>query len=206
MPNDPGAHNPPDGCPLLRAQRRKGSTIPCSYEVPPPRWRVDPRVDRLVADRTPIGCWGASTWRPIPPRAPGLEAPADPAGRAHPGAGPGTGPQNRGGLEGTLLGRSAPMCRASWRCVPGTTPTPIPHRSQPSPTHSKVDDTPHRSARNRLKPYDTISFRSSRSNHYTTCLDLVELCPLPRPPKTPTAESSSSTTLTPRATVLVVSR
>ena len=52
-----GAHNPPAGA-LLRAQRREGSTIPCSYEVPPPGWRVDPCVDRLVADRAPIGCWG----------------------------------------------------------------------------------------------------------------------------------------------------
>lgn len=31
-----GAHNPPDGCPLLRTPPPGGSTILCSYEAPPP--------------------------------------------------------------------------------------------------------------------------------------------------------------------------
>lgn len=59
--HDPGAHNPADGRSTSARPAAGGSTIPCSYEVPPPGWRVDPRVDRLVADRAPIGCWGAST-------------------------------------------------------------------------------------------------------------------------------------------------
>ena len=102
----------------------------------------------------------------------GLEAPADPAGRAHPGAGPGTGPDNRAGIEGALLGTGAPTrghaprlpapaapvsARAALDPAPDhrrgpakhsgdarlTTQTPAPHRPQPGPTRSKADDNPH---------------------------------------------------------------
>ena len=117
---------------------------------------------------------------PPPPRAPGLEAPADPAGRAHPGAGPGTGPQNRVGPEGALLGTGASACGHAPRLPapvapvgarvaldptpdhrrgpaehPGdarlTTQTPAPHRSQHGPTHSKADDNPHPTPLNQEK-------------------------------------------------------
>ena len=167
-----GAHNPPDGCPLLRAPppgaaRSRAPTRPLLHDG------VWIHVhSRLVADRAPIGCWGASAWRPTPPRAPGLEAPADLAGRAHPGAGPGTGPQNRVGIEGALLGTGASACGHAPRLLAPvapvgarvaldpapdhrrgpaehsgdarlTTQTPAPHRSQHGPPYSKTDDNPH---------------------------------------------------------------
>lgn len=48
---------------------------------------------------------------PPPPRAPGLEAPADLAGRSAPGeVGHDTGPQNRVGIDGALLGTGASAC------------------------------------------------------------------------------------------------
>ena len=113
-----GAHNPPAGA-LLRAHRREGSTIPCSYEVLH-RDGVWIHVhSRLVADRAPIGCWGASAWRPTLPRAPGLEAPADLAGRSAPGeVGHDTDPQNRVGIEDALLGTGAPACGHAPRLPP----------------------------------------------------------------------------------------
>ena len=141
------------------APRRRGQHDPVFYEAPPPRWRVDPRcevVSWLIVRPSTAGepAHGA----PLSLRAPGLEAPADLAGRAHPGAGPGTGPQNRVGIEGALLGTGAPTCGHAPRFPasdrrrgptehPGdarlTTQTPPPHRPQPGPTHSKTDDNPH---------------------------------------------------------------
>ena len=102
-----------------------------------------------------------------------LEAPADLAGRSAPGeVGHDTGPQNRVGIEGALLGTGAPTCGHAPRLPapvapvgarvaldpapdhrrglaehPGdarlTTQTPAPHRPQPGPTRSKADDNPH---------------------------------------------------------------
>ena len=110
---------------------------------------------------------------PPPPRAPGLEAPADLAGRSAPGeVGHDTGPQNRVGLEGALLGTGAPArghaprlpapvapvgARVALDPAPDhrwgpakhsgdarlTTQTPAPHQSQPGPPYSKADDNPH---------------------------------------------------------------
>ena len=71
---------------------------------------VDPRVDRLVADRAPIGCWGVGHGAHLATRF-GLEAPADLAGRSAPGeVGHDTGPQNRVGIDGALLGTGTSAC------------------------------------------------------------------------------------------------
>ena len=112
----------------------------------------------------------------------GLEAPADPARRAHPGAGQGTGPQNRVGLEGALLGTGASACGHAPRLLAPvapvgarvaldlavdhrrgsaehsgdarlTTQTPVPHRTQHGPTCSKADDNPHPTPLNQENAY-----------------------------------------------------
>ena len=120
-----GAHNPPAGA-LLRAQRREGSTIPCSYEAPPPMACGSTCEVASWLIVRPSAAGESAHGAPPPPRAPGLEAPADPAGRAHPGAGPGTGPQNRVGIEVALLGTGAPGARP---CAPP--PRPCSTRRRP---------------------------------------------------------------------------
>lgn len=101
-----------------------------------------------------------------------LRRPLIQRGAHTPETGPGTGPQNRVGLEGALLGTGAPArghaprlpapvapvgARVALDPAPDhrrgpaehsgdarlTTQTPAPHRSQHGPTYSKTDDNPH---------------------------------------------------------------
>ena len=108
--HDPGARNPPDGCPLLRAPppgaarsrvlRGSSSAMACGSTCEVASWLI---VRPSAAGEPAHGA-------PPLQRAPGFEAPADLAGCAHPGAGPGTDPQNRVGIGGALFGTGVLAC------------------------------------------------------------------------------------------------
>ena len=67
----------------------------------------------------------------------GLEAPADPAGRAHPRAGQGTGPQNRVGIDGALLGTGASACGHAPRLLAPVAPVGARVALDPAPDHRR---------------------------------------------------------------------
>ena len=167
-----GGSQPAGGGPLARPAAG-GSTIPSSYEVPPPMACGSTCTVASWLIVRPPAAGEPAHGAPPPPRAPGLEAPADLAGRSAPGeVGHDTGPQNRVGIEGALLGTGASACGHAPRLLAPvapvgarvaldpapdhrrgpaehsgdarlTTQTPAPHRSQPGPTRSKADDNPH---------------------------------------------------------------
>lgn len=73
---------------------------------------------------------------PPPPRAPGLEAPADLAGRSAPGeVGHDMGPQNRVGIEGALLGTGASACGHAPRLLAPVAPVGARVALDPAPDH-----------------------------------------------------------------------
>ena len=73
---------------------------------------------------------------PPPPRAPGLEAPADLAGRSAPGeVGHDMGPENRVGIEGALLGTGASACGHAPRLLAPVAPVGARVALDPAPDH-----------------------------------------------------------------------
>ena len=83
--HDLGAHNPADGRSTSARPAAGGSTIPCSYEAPPPMACGSTCTVASWLIVRPPAAGEPAHGTPPPPPAPGLEAPADPAGRAHPG-------------------------------------------------------------------------------------------------------------------------
>lgn len=155
------------------APRRRGQHDPVFYEVLH-RDGVWIHVhSRLVADRAPVGCWGASTWRPTPLHASALRRPLIWRGvrprarsdttraRTTPGSASRARSLGRARRRAAMRPASPPAAPVGARVAldpapdhrrgPAkhsgdarlTTQTPAPHRSQPGPTCSKADDNPH---------------------------------------------------------------